>query len=230
VAAVIDALELSRQSSVLDLGAGTGKLTQELVHLVGQVIAVDPSPSMLAVLRQRLPSVDARSGIAEALPLGDGSVEAVFVAEAFHWFRSEDAAREIARVLVPNGHLVLAWQRQRWRDPAASPWIAEFERRLEPFWESSVRLAGAHPNVGKQWKAELDRVGLFGPFSTFEADFVYRVGLEDFVALVASWSWIAILPLEQREQALAAVRDLLGDDHELALEYRTEFQWTRVAN
>jgi SAM-dependent methyltransferase len=228
VIAVLDALGLGRQSTVLDVGAGTGKLTEELVPLVGQVIAVEPAPPMLAVLRHRLPSVDARIGVAEALPLDDHSVESVFVAEAFHWFRTEEAAQEIARVLVPDGHLVLVWQRQRWRDPAASPWIAEFERRLEPFWESSATLAGPHPNVGKQWKAELDRIGLFGPFSTVEAEFVYRVGLEGFLALVASWSWVAILPPEQREQALATIRDLLGDEHELALDYRTEFQWARL--
>src|SRR5262249_61916595 len=69
VAAVLDALGLDRQSTVLDVGAGTGKLTQELVHLVGQVIAVEPAPPMLAVLRQRLPSVDAPIGAAEGPPV-----------------------------------------------------------------------------------------------------------------------------------------------------------------
>jgi len=166
--------------------------------------------------------------VAEALPLSDQSVEAVFVAEAFHWFRTDEAAREIARVLIPDGHLVLVWQRQRWRDRADLPWIAEFEHRLEPFWESSVRLAGAHPNVSKQWKAELDGVGLFEPFSIYVTEFVHRLSLHDFLALVASWSWIAILPRDEREQALTAIRDLLGREHELALDYRREFQYARV--
>src|SRR5262249_5897549 len=133
VAAVVGALGLGRDSSALDLGAATGTLSRELVPLVRNVLAVEPSQPMLDALRHRLPSVDARSGIAEDIPLGDESVDAVFVAEAFHWFRTEQAAREIVRVLVPDGHLVLVWQLRRWWDRAAVAWIAEFEHRLEPF-------------------------------------------------------------------------------------------------
>ena len=230
VAAVAGALALSRESSVLELGAGTGLLSQELAPLVGALIAVEPSRPMLDALRRRLPSVDAREGVAEAIPLGDRMVEAVFVAEAFHWFRTEEAAREVARVLVPDGHLILVWQRRRWwQDRDAHPWIAEFEQRLEPFWERSVNLAGReHPNETKQWQNELDRTELFGPFSTIGHDFVQRLSVEDFVAYVASWSWIAILSEEERRQALAAVADLLRDQPELALAYRTDFEYARV--
>ncbi len=225
---MVSALGLGRDGSVLDLGAGTGKLTQELVPLVRDVVAVEPSQPMLDALRRRLPSVDARIGVAEDIPLGDRSLDAVFVAEAFHWFRTEQAAREIVRVLVPGGHLVLVSQRRRWWDRAAVSWIAEFEDRLEPFWQSSVRLAGEHPNVTKRWRTDLDRLGLFGPFSILEEEFVHRLVVDDFLAFVASWSWIAILPRDERHQALAAVNDLLQNESELALPYCTEFQYARV--
>jgi SAM-dependent methyltransferase len=225
---VVGALGLGREDSVLDLGAGTGKLSRALVSVVGGVVAVEPSQPMLDSLRRRLPSVDARIGVAEDIPLGGRSVAAVFVAEAFHWFRTEQAAREIVRVLVPDGHLVLVSQRRRWWDRDSVPWIAELEHRLQPFWESSAGLAGEHPNVAARWRTDLDRLGLFDPFSSFEEEFVHRLCVDDFLAFVASWSWLAILPPAERHQALAAVSDLFDSEQELALAYCTEFQYARV--
>lgn len=214
---------------MLDLGAGSGRLTRTLASLVGHVVAVEPSSGMLDALRRRIPTVDARSGQAEAIPLADASVEAVFVAEAFHWFTTAQASAEIARILRPDGHLVLVLQRQQWWEHDEPPWIAEFDQLLEPFWEASAALAGTpHPNQTKRWKADLEQTGLFGPFSTTEHDFVHEFSGEDFVALVASWTWIAILPAEQRQAALSQVRGLVGSDTHLALSYRTGFQTAQL--
>src|SRR4051794_18251455 len=94
VAQVARELGLTRATTALDLGAGTGKLTRLLSPLVGSVIAVEPSPAMLGRLRERLPGVDARPGQAEAIPLPAASVDAVFVAEAFHWFDAAEACSE----------------------------------------------------------------------------------------------------------------------------------------
>lgn len=228
VASLLGGLGLSGASKVLDLGAGTGMFTEVLFPVVGEVIAVEPSGAMLASLRRRLPTVDARQGRAEAIPLPDDSVQAVFVAQAFHWFKTGEAAVEIARVLEPGGHLVLVAHRNQWWNRDELPWIAEFDRIVEPFWEASVALAGAHPNVAKQWKADLERLKLFEPFSTSESDFVHELSGEDFVALVASWSWIAILPIKQRQRALSLVRELIGSDSWLALGYTTEFQHAKL--
>src|SRR3954449_6983622 len=109
VARLVRELGLTRDSTVLDLAAGTGKLTEGLVTHVGRVIAVDRSTPMLDRLRRRLPDVAALVGTAEALPVADGAVDAVLVGEAFHWFRTPDACREIARVLVERGGLALLW-------------------------------------------------------------------------------------------------------------------------
>jgi SAM-dependent methyltransferase len=94
--------------ALLDLGAGTGKLSEQLVTLPGaRVTAVEPDPAMLAELRDRLPAVDARSGSAEAVPMPDRSVDAVLVGQAWHWFDAERARAEITRVLRTGGVLAV---------------------------------------------------------------------------------------------------------------------------
>lgn len=93
--------------TALDLGAGAGKFTERLIARAERVIAVDPSERMLAVLRAKLPGVEAHAGTAERIPMPDGSVDVVTVAQAFHWFDQETACAEIRRVLVPGGFLGL---------------------------------------------------------------------------------------------------------------------------
>jgi SAM-dependent methyltransferase len=220
IAAVARELGVSVSSTVLDLAAGTGKLTRVLLPLAGRVIAADPSGLMLAKLREQLPGVEVREGTAEAIPALDGSVDAVFVAQAFHWFRSAEASAEIARVLAPRGGLVVLWNRARWDEHS---WSEEFQALVEPIRQA----AGTSP--GGDWKLGLDERGLFGPFSDVEVDHVHRVGVDEFVDLVASWSWIANLPDEERTTVLGQVRSLVGSQPELPLLYRTEIHWTRLA-
>ncbi|WP_194419747.1 class I SAM-dependent methyltransferase [Microbacterium abyssi] len=95
--------------AVLDLGAGTGKFTALLLDRAERVTAVEPSATMLEVLRVKLPTVEALAGGAESIPLPDGAVDAVTVAQAFHWFDRDAACAEIRRVLVPGGVLGLLW-------------------------------------------------------------------------------------------------------------------------
>jgi SAM-dependent methyltransferase len=108
-AAVSWALEPAPGPRVLDLGAGTGKLTATLVELGAEVSAVEPDPAMLTELRRTLPTVHARSGSAEAIPLPDTSVDAVLAGNAMHWFDMAVAGPEIARVLAPGGILAGLW-------------------------------------------------------------------------------------------------------------------------
>jgi SAM-dependent methyltransferase len=107
-------------ASVLDLGAGTGKLTGGLVALGLDVTAVEPDPDMLAQLSALFPAVRAVTGKAESIPLADGSVDAVVVGQAFHWFDWERALAEIARVLRPGGALAALWN----REDDSAPWMA----------------------------------------------------------------------------------------------------------
>jgi SAM-dependent methyltransferase len=106
---------------VLDLAAGTGKLTAGLLELGLEVIAVEPDAEMLAELSRTLPSVTALEGHAERIPLPDASVDAVFVGQAFHWFDPQPALTEIGRVLKPGGVLTALWN----RDDDSVPWVAE---------------------------------------------------------------------------------------------------------
>ena len=161
-AAVRWALEPAPGPRVLDLGAGTGKLTATLVALGAEVIAVEPDPAMLAELRRALPAVRALPGSAEAIPLPDASVDAVLAGNAMHWFDMNVAGPEIARVLEPGGILAGLWNvfddRVDWvaglervsgsaaigpRDTFSS-WRAETaEAHLPTRLDRPVRLAGA---------------------------------------------------------------------------------------
>jgi ubiquinone/menaquinone biosynthesis C-methylase UbiE len=105
--AAIEALGLPPDAVVLDLAAGTGKLTRQLVRRFARVIAVEPLDGMRAVLERVVPEAEALAGSADAIPLPDGSVDAVFVGQAFHWFATDDVLREIARVLRPRGILAI---------------------------------------------------------------------------------------------------------------------------
>lgn len=142
---------------VLELGAGTGKLTEALVALGHDVLATDPDPAMLEVLTRRLPDVRVAESGAEAIPLPDRCVDAVVSAQAFHWFDHGAALPEIARVLRPQGRLALVWnerdERIPWvrrlgaiigdgselRDPGGvlleSGLFADLEGASYPFWQ-----------------------------------------------------------------------------------------------
>jgi SAM-dependent methyltransferase len=136
---------------VLDLAAGTGKLTRQLVAAGAEVIAVEPGDAMRAVLERVVPRARALAGNAEAIPLPDGSVDAVTVAQAFHWFRTEEALAEIHRVLRAGGGLALFWN--DWDE--GDPLLHELNELVE-----SLRPEGTHvPH--KDWRAALDASPLF---------------------------------------------------------------------
>jgi len=130
-AEALDWLLEGHSGPVVDLGAGTGKLTEQLVERDLPVIAVEPDSAMLARLEQRLPLVQVERGSAERIPLPDHTVETVLVAQAWHWFDAPSALRELARVLAPSGRLGLLWNApaptSRWQSellsagPAVSP-------------------------------------------------------------------------------------------------------------
>lgn len=124
LAAVRWALERAPGARVLDLGAGTGKLTGVLVGLGVEVIAVEPDPAMLTELHRGLPAVRALPGRAEAIPVPDASVDAVLAGHAMHWFDMDVAGPEIARVLAPGGILAGLWNVIDNR----VHWVAELER------------------------------------------------------------------------------------------------------
>jgi SAM-dependent methyltransferase len=179
---------------ILDLAAGSGKLTQELTPHA-RVIAVDPSEPMLARLRERAPEAQALVGTAEAIPLGDAAVDAVVVAQAFHWFDHDAALAEIHRVMRPGGRLALVWNRRDLEAPAH----AVIEGIL-------VRHKGDTPrHRDNDWRRAMDRSELFEPGGETEVENVQRVPRGGLADRVASTSFIAALPEDERAAVLEEV-------------------------
>ena len=106
---VLDRFPISAEAAVLDLGAGTGKLTRVLAARYAHVFALEPLAEMRAILAERVPQAEALPGVTEAIPLADGAVGGVFTGQAFHWFANDVAVGEIARVLRPGGVLARLW-------------------------------------------------------------------------------------------------------------------------
>jgi len=183
-------------AAVLEVGAGTGKLTAELVAQGHEVWATDPDEAMLAVLRERVPEVSAKVATAEDIPANDRSVDVVVVAQAFHWFDHEVALPEIARVLKPGGHVALVWNFFDQR----IPWV----RRL-------VNLVGEHAASSHASSDVLADHELFEPAERTTFAFWQDVTRDTLVDIVASRSYVASLPDVEREAKLDAVRALYDD-------------------
>jgi SAM-dependent methyltransferase len=183
---------------VLDLGAGTGKLTTRLVERGLTVVAVDPIAELLDVLRTTLPDTPALLGTAEHIPLPDNSVDAVLVAQAWHWFDPERALAEVARVLRPGGRLGLLWNV---RDERLG-WVKEFGRivGLEHDWANATVVLPAP----------------FTDVQTHRVEWTNYVTPQALIDYVASRSYCITSPADVRRRTLEDVRDLLATHPALA--------------
>ncbi len=194
----IDWLLPAGARDVLDLGAGTGKLTTRLVERGLDVVAVDPIAEMLEVLRSSLPDTPALLGTAEEIPLSDNSVDTVLVAQAWHWFDPERAIPEVARVLRPGGRLGLVWNT---RDERLG-WVRELGR-----------IIGSDGDGGRL------QVTLPAPFTAAErhqVEWTNYLTPQALIDLVASRSYCITSPTEVRAKTLDQVRGLLTTHHALA--------------
>jgi ubiquinone/menaquinone biosynthesis C-methylase UbiE len=201
----LDAVGAGPTSTVLDLAAGTGKLSVVLAPRVGRLIAVEPLAEMRAVLHGHLPDVEALDGTAEAIPLPDAAVDAVFVGSAFHWFDGPAALREIHRVLRPDGGLAIVYPHARWRH---EPWSEELSARLDASPHTGIRPATT-PASGR-WRRAFDDTRLFGPLESATFPSAPEMTVAQFQLLVASWSRVAALPDEERAALLGDIGDLLA--------------------
>ncbi|GAY18885.1 class I SAM-dependent methyltransferase [Mycobacterium sp. shizuoka-1] len=183
---------------VLDLGAGTGKLTTRLVERGLDVVAVDPLAEMLELLSSALPDTPALLGTAEQIPLPDDSVDAVLVAQAWHWFDPQQAVAEVARVLRPGGRLGLVWNA---RDERLG-WVKDLGRII------------GHENA--QFN---DTTTVPAPFTGVEhhrVEWTSYLTPQALIDLVASRSYCITSPADVRTQTLEEVRELLTTHPALA--------------
>jgi len=184
----------SSPGTVLELGAGTGKLTESLLALGHMVVATDTDAQMLKPLRKRLKGARVAQAKAERIPLASSSADAVVAGQAFHWFDPEPTLAEIARVLRPGGTLALVWNL---RDDTV-PWV----RKLG-------RLIGSEPPEDPT--ELLEDSGLFDGIEHHTFRHWQEVQRDSLVGLVASRSKVADMPEDERTALLAKVGELYDD-------------------
>jgi SAM-dependent methyltransferase len=193
---------------VLDLGAGTGKLTRQLAGRGLDVVAVEPLAGMRAELSRVLPDTPVLDGSAEHIPLPDGSVDAVLAAQAWHWVTPERAAPEVARVLRPGGTLGLVWNERDDREPWVSALnrIVEEQGRKKQADDMRAHNDSDNPAVGPP----------FGPLELHQVPWVHDTTGPELVDMIASRSYVILLPEDKREALLVSVRRLTETDPALA--------------
>lgn len=187
--------------TVIDLAAGTGKLTRLLVELLpADVVAVEPIAGMRAQLERVLPDVAVLDGTAEQIPLPDRAAHVVFVAQAFHWFRVPEAAAEIARVLDADGALAIV-RNQEVESSTAPAVTAALALVRELVHHSSPRH--------RVWREDLEQTRVFEPFADWTVDNPVTQDIDTFRRRIASRSYIGAMDDDQRGRLLDEVQSVL---------------------
>lgn len=204
-------------SSVLDVAAGTGKLTRALVATGASVTGVEPLPAMREAFRAVLPGTEVLDGSAESLPVADASVDLVTVGQGFHWFDAPVALAEFARVLRPGGGIALLWNEANERDPLT--------KRLF----TAMRAVGNRPQtIEIDWRVAVDESGHFEPCRRGRFRWSAELSHADLLATVESRSYVSVLEPGPRAEFLAGIAALIQEFPEpFTLPYVTEVFWCR---
>jgi SAM-dependent methyltransferase len=211
---VADAIEAEH---VLDLAAGTGKLTRVLIRRFPRVTAVEPLPGMRALGASLVPEATWLAGTAEEIPLADGAADAAFVGESFHWFDSTAAVNELARVLTSGSPVVVGF----------TVWKGSFEPGLPTGALQAVSEVSRRTGTtgGPKWMSGDWALGFddapFGPLTEREVPFEHVTDREGVIAYYLSMSTIAARPDDERAALADELRRLTPDgEHRLALSAR----------
>jgi SAM-dependent methyltransferase len=208
---VLDPLPVADDSTVLDLGAGTGKLTRVLAGRYRRVLALEPLDELRAILAERVPSADPLPGVAEAIPLGDAEVDAVFAAQSFHWFANEVALAEIARMLRAGGVFARLWNETL--EP--SPLPEAYRSRLRDLHDQ-MRPSEIPDDV-------FDGTP-FGKATEIAVEHEQVSSRDEVLAFAASVSWVA--NRDDRDEVLAELAAMLPEG-EYVFRMRAHAEWSR---
>jgi ubiquinone/menaquinone biosynthesis C-methylase UbiE len=211
-----EALGIEQGTAVLELAAGTGKLTRMLTPTGAWIVAVEPVDGMRREFRRHLPNVPLIAGTAEAIPVHDGSIEASVVAQAFHWFDGPVALMELHRVLRPGGRLALVWNVRDETD--------ELARAMTEFFDRYRRGVPQHRD--RLWQRPFEKTTLFTPLQTVSFPHEQRLDLHGLRDRAMSVSFMATLPQDSQERAREQLLALVADrGDEIVLPYRTDLHW-----
>lgn len=220
-------------STVVDLGAGTGAMTKDLVDRIDHVIAVEPDDRMRGVLAENLPGVQAVDGVGEAIPLGDAGVDAVLAASSWHWMDADRALGEVARVLVPSGTLAAVWTGP---DPDG-PFVVQAQALLSgmsPVGGASDRSRPVESDLGATVVDSANRVEPVlripdgSPFAQPEhhvSTWDVALTADELLGLLGTFSWIITMTDDRRAHVMSEARRVLGDGLGVAGEVTADVQY-----
>lgn len=195
-------LRLAPDARVLDLAAGTGKLTRALLAAGLNVVAVEPQEALRDLLVSSVGGCQVIDGLAEEIPLPDAAVDAVTVADAFHWFDHKVALAEIRRVLRPGGGLALLSTVPDW---SGASWAHEVGALIQ-------RLRPEHPQYdGPPWQDSVRAAGVWSAPRQIRVTSTEAADAERMVDYIASVSWFAAMPDDRRTEVLAEIEALIRD-------------------
>jgi SAM-dependent methyltransferase len=219
VAWLVEALKIGPNSTVVDLAAGTGKLARQLELTGAEIIAVEPIAGMRDKLKSLSPGVTVYDGTAEAMPLNEGSADAVTVGQAFHWFRGDEALAEVHRVLHLSGRLGLVWNRRDLTQPI----------QLE-LHEVINRHRGDTPaHMSGTWRQAFEETGMFTQLTAAQFPFQQVLDADGLVARVLSTSFIAKLSGLDRERVINDVERIAERNGEpVVLQYVADCYWCQA--
>ena len=198
IKAIARELRITAKSTVVDLAAGTGKFTRLLIPTGAHLIAVEPMRGMREELRKWASDIKILAGIAESIPLARASADTITVAQAFHWFRIEEAIAEIYRVLRPDGGLALLWNRRDLGQPLQ-----------QAIHEIVIPYRGIEPeHDSDNWREGFDRTNLFTSLQERHFPHSQNVNTAGLIDRVISFSYIATLPESDKDVVRARLRSL----------------------
>jgi len=208
---LVERLRLEPGRTCVELGPGTGKLTELLIASGVRIVGIEPVAAMRAAFARNVPTAGLIGGVAEELPMRDGAADAAVAAQAFHWFDGVRALTDLARVLVPGGRLALVWNI---RDEA-TPWVREMSEVIEPYRGTTP----SHRSM--RWMEAFASSDDFSEPERTSFPYVHHTSPERAVARALSISFIATLPVAERAAVAHRIRAILPAGDEVTVPYVT---------